>query len=177
VTGPACVIVGRIRKAHGVRGEVAVEILTEEPDAIFAAGRRVFAGDTDGELSPGPTELSVRTVRPFKEGLLVTFGELTDRTIADRWRDRYLLVPATEVEPPGEGEVWIDDLVGMRVELPGGAPLGSVREVYELPQGLVLEVNRPGAQSVILPFTDDVVTVLDSENRLIVVDPPEGMLD
>jgi 16S rRNA processing protein RimM len=151
--------------------------LTDAPDAVFAAGRRVFAGTASGDLARDRAELAVDTVRPFREGLLVRFDRIPDRTEAELWRDRYLLLPIAELTPPGEDEVYIHDLVGMKVVLASGEPLGEVLEVYELPQGLVLDVKRAGGATVMLPFSADVVKGVDSAARVVEVDPPEGMLD
>ena len=174
---PEFAIVGRIRKAHGIRGEVVVEPLTDAPDAVFAPGRRVFAGTADGDRARDGAELAVDTVRPFREGLLVRFDRIPDRTAAELWRDRYLLLPLAELTPLGENEVYIHDLVGMKVVLTAGDPLGEVLEVYELPQGLVLDVKREAGGSVVLPFSADVVKRVDSTARVVEVDPPEGILD
>jgi 16S rRNA processing protein RimM len=169
--------VGRVRRAHGIRGELVVELLTDEPDAIFASGRRVFAGDRAGDLSGNGQELHVRHATPFKGGLIVAFDEIPDKTTADTWRDRYLLVPGSEVSPPSDDELFIHELVGMRVVRMGGEEVGEVTEVFELPQGLVIDVRRPDGKSVMLPFDDNTVTVVDSEARVVTVDPVEGLLD
>ena len=174
---PELAIVGRIRNAHGIRGEVVVEPITDAPDAIFAPGRRVFAGTVDGERARDGAELSVVGARPFKGGLLIRFEQITDRNAAELWRDRYLLLPMAELEPPGEGEVYIHELVGMRVVLDSGEDLGVVSEVYELPQGLALDVARAGGGSVVLAFRPDVVTQVRARDRVIEVTPPPGMLD
>ena len=174
---PGFAIVGRIRKAHGIRGEVVVEPLTDAPDAVFAPGRRVFAGTAAGDRARDGAELSVDTVRPFREGLLVRFDRIPDRTAAELWRDRYLLLPIAELTPLAENEVYIHDLVGMRVVLGSGEHLGEVLEVYELPQGLVLDVKRPNGTTVMLPFSSDVVKHVDAAARIVEADPPEGMLD
>jgi 16S rRNA processing protein RimM len=177
---PAFLIVGRVRKAHGIRGEVVVELLTDEPDAIFASGRRVFAGNTAGDLARDRQELHVRTVRPFNEGLLVGFAEVPDRNAADLWRGRYLLAPADEVPAPADDEVYLHDLIGMRVELVDGTTVGTVEEVYELPLGLGVDVRRlppRDGETVLLPWDERTVTSVDRESRVIVVTPPEGLLE
>ena len=169
-------IVGRVRRAHGIRGELAVEIITDAPDAVFAPGARLFAGTTTGDLAPERPELHVVLASPFKGGMIVSFREITDRTEAERWRDCYLLVPAAEVAPPEEGEVYVHELIDMRVVLASGEEVGSVMDVYDLPQGLTLDVRRANG-SVMLPFSERVVTGVDREARVITIDPPEGMLD
>jgi 16S rRNA processing protein RimM len=171
--------VGRVRRAHGIRGELVVELLTDEPDAIFASGRRVFAGDRHGDLArgAGAQELHVLRATPFKGGLIVAFDGINDKTAADTWRDRYLLVPGSEVSPPGDDELFIHQLVGMRVVKAGGEDVGEVTEVFSLPQGLVIDVRRPNGKSVMLPFDGNTVTDVDSDARIVTVDPVEGLLD
>lgn len=169
--------VGRVRRAHGIRGEVVIEALTDAPDAIFAAGRRVFAGTRGGELSPGAPEMRIVRASPFKGGLIVAFEGITTRDAAEIWRDRYLLVPEDEVTPPSDAEVFIHDLVGMRVVRVSGADVGEVSQVFELPQGLVMEVAQVDGKSVLLPFNEHTVTDVDSSARIIRIDPIEGLLD
>jgi 16S rRNA processing protein RimM len=177
VTSPEYAIVGRVRKAHGIRGELVVETITDAPDAVFASGRRVFAGTADGELARGAPTLTVTASRPFREGLLVAFDEIRDRTAAELWRERYLLVPIGELTPPAEDEVYHHELIGMRVERLDGSFVGEVEGLYELPQGLMLEVRPTGRPTVILPYRPEVVTGVDVGRRVVTVDPPEGMLD
>jgi 16S rRNA processing protein RimM len=175
-------LVGRVRRAHGIRGELVVEALTDAPDAIFAAGRRVFAGTTEGDLASdgdagGARELRVVHSTPFKGGLIVAFEGIVDRNTAESWRDRTLLVPEDEIEPPADDEIFIHDLVGMRVVRPSGDEIGEIAAVFELPQGLVLEVRRRAKKPVLLPYNQQTVTSVDSEKRVITVDPIEGLLD
>lgn len=178
--GPAFIIVGRVRKAHGIRGEVVVELITDAPDAIFASGRRVFAGTTDGDLAPGSPELHVKTSRPFNEGLLVGFAEVPDRNAAELWRARFLLLPAAELPPPQEDQVYLHDLVGMHVHLADGEVVGTVEQIYELPQGLAIDVRRSApraSETVMLNYDDRTVASVDKVARVIVVTPPEGLLE
>ena len=174
---PAPIIVGRIRKAHGVRGDVVVEPLTDDPDAVFAVGRRLLAGTSTGDPARDGAELHIDSAIPFKGGFIVRFAEIGDRTVAEKWRDRFLLAPAEELSRLAEGEVYVHDLIGMRVELASGALVGSVADTYELPQGLALDVTRGDRSgSVMIPY-DRVVTSVDREHRVIRIDPPEGLLD
>jgi 16S rRNA processing protein RimM len=178
VTPPAgdFLIVGRVRRAHGIRGELAVEVITDAPDDVFAPGARVFAGTVAGDLAPDRRELHVVRATPFKGGMIVSFREITDRTEAEQWRDRYFLVPASELAAPEGDEIYVHELIDMRVILASGDELGTVLDVYDLPQGLTLDVKRANG-TVMLPFNESVVTDVDREGRVITVDPPEGMLD
>jgi 16S rRNA processing protein RimM len=180
MTTPAFIIVGRVRKAHGIRGEVVVEAITDAPDAVFAPGRRVFAGTAAGDLAPNRTELHVDSSRPFNEGLLVGFAEVPDRNVAETWRGRYLLLPADEIPSPGDEEIYVHELLGMRVELESGELVGTVDETYELPQGLALDVRRapPREKETLLILYDDrTISSVNKDSRVIVVTPPEGLLE
>jgi 16S rRNA processing protein RimM len=171
---PPHVIVGRVRNVHGLKGELVIEPITNEPDAIFASGRRVFVGNVRGVVRPDPIE--IKAVRPFKGGFIVKLAGIDDRNEAELWRERYLLLPADEATPLEEGEVYLHELEGMRVDLETGETLGKVIALYELPQGLALDVSREGKSSIIIPY-DRVVTSVDRDSRVITIDPPDGLLD
>jgi len=180
MTSPAFIIVGRVRKAHGIRGEVVVEVITDAPDAVFAAGHRVFAGTATGDIAASRTELHITTTRPFNDGLLVGFAEIPERNAAEMWRGRYLLLPTEELPPPDENEVYLHDLLGMRVELPTEELVGTVEELYELPQGLALDVRRAeprASETVLVLYDDNTIASVDKEKRVIVITPPEGLLE
>jgi 16S rRNA processing protein RimM len=181
---PEYAIVGLIRKAQGIRGEVVVELLTDKPDVVFASGSRVFAGDSEGNLAiprdvrgeQTPTTLTIERARPFKQGLIVQFKELADRDSADLWRGRYLLAPFSELPPPAEDEVYLHDLVGMKVESRAGDPLGTVSTLYELPQGVMLDVTT-GKGSVLIPYRPEIIVRTDLDARVLVLDESLGFLD
>lgn len=169
------IIVGRVRKAHGIRGDLVVEPLTDSPDAVFSIGRRFIAGNANGDPARNGAELHVASASPFKGGFIVHFEEIDDRTVAETWRDRFLLLPADELEPLGEDQVYVHELPGMRVVLESGEDVGVVLDTYELPQGLALDVQRPNG-TVMIPY-DRIVTNIDREARVIRIAPPEGLLD
>jgi 16S rRNA processing protein RimM len=182
--GPEYAIVGLIRKAQGIRGEVVVEPLTDKPDVVFASGSRVFAGTTDGELATVhdvrgeenvPT-LTITRSQPFKKGLIVQFEELQDRDSAELWRGRYLLAPFSELPPLQDDEVYLHDLAGMKVVTPAGAEIGEVTTFYELPQGVMLDVNTARG-SVLIPYRAEIVVRTDLETRTIVMDDKLGLLE
>jgi 16S rRNA processing protein RimM len=182
--GPEYAIVGLIRKAQGIRGEVVVEPLTDKPDVIFASGSRVFAGTTDGELAVAhdvrgeeavPT-LTITRSQPYKKGLIVQFEELQDRDSAELWRGRYLLAPFSELPPLQDDEVYLHDLTGMKVVFADGAEIGAVSTFYELPQGIMLEV-KTSRGSVLIPYRAEIIVRTNLETRTIVMDDKVGLLD
>jgi 16S rRNA processing protein RimM len=170
------VVVGRVRRPHGLRGEVLIELLTDEPDAVYASGRRVLGGDVDGPDRDESTPLTVIETRPFKDGLLVRFREIADRTEAELWNGRLLLVPESELSPLEDGEVYQHELKGMSVELASGELIGTITDVFEVPQGLLLDVARPRG-TVLVPFSDEIIIGIDRERRVVRIDPPAGLLD
>jgi 16S rRNA processing protein RimM len=169
------IIVGRVRKAHGVNGAVVVEALSDDGAAVFSAGRRVIAGTTTGDPTKDHRELHITSSTPFKGGYIVRFDEIADRDAADLWRDRFLLAPDDELVPPAENEIYIHEIPGMRVELESGGLVGVVTDVFELPQGLTLDVARERG-SIMIPY-DRVVTSVDRHARVIRIDPPLGLLE
>ena len=181
---PEYAIVGLIRKAQGIRGEVVIEPLTDKPDVVFAAGSRVFAGTSDGDLAivrdvKGDAETPTLTVsgsKPFKKGLIVQFEELQDRDSADLWRGRYLLAPFSELPPLQEDEVYLHDLIGMTVVGMTGERLGAVTTFYELPQGIMLDVQTARG-SVMIPYRPEIVVRTDIQGRAIVINDTLGFLD
>ncbi len=174
---PEWVIVGRLRKSHGLRGDIIVEPITDAPAEVFSAGRVLFAGDAEGNPLPNPPELTVREVRPHMNGLLaVRFEEIRDRDEASRWTNRYLFAPASELAPPAEGEVYLHELEGMQVVLESGEPVGTVSSVFELPQGLAIDVQRETG-TVLIPFNAVFIHEIRRADRTVVIAPPPGLLD
>jgi 16S rRNA processing protein RimM len=169
------IIVGRIRKAHGIRGDLVVEPITDDPDAVFTQGRRFIAGTTSGDPARDHPELRLEVASPFKGGFIVHFDGIADRNQAELWRDRFLLVPDDELAPPTDDEIYVHELPGMRVELASGDVVGTVLDTYELPQGLTLDVQRERG-TIMIPY-DRVVVGVDREARVIRIDPPTGLLD
>lgn len=177
---PALTVVGRIRRPHGIRGELVVDVLTDEPDAVFASGRRLLVGDAAGDPLPDESVVDVLAGRPFQNAWLVRFEGIADRTDAESWRDRTVLVPTGELSPPEGDEVYLHALVGMRVELAGGERVGEVSAYFELPHALLLEVRRVeerGGGTVLVPFQEPIIVEVDAEAGVIRIDPPPGLLE
>lgn len=180
---PDCASVGRIRRPHGVRGELVVDVMTDEPGAIFAPGRRLFQGTYDGELwldprTRAPRELVVTSLRPVKDGWLMCLDAIGDRTEAEKWNGRHLLVPVEELSEPEDGEVFAHELVGMQlVDADSAATIGEVIEFYDLPQGLLLEFRTGSGAVASLPFVDEFVDEVNRDARTIRVRLPDGLLE
>jgi 16S rRNA processing protein RimM len=170
-------IVGRVRKAHGIRGELLVEPITDSPDTVFVSGRRLFAGTATGDPAPDGLELHITAVRQHMDSVRLTLKEVPDRSAAELWRGRFLLVPQAELPPPADDEVYLHDLIGMQVKHVDGRTLGAVEDTYDLPQGLMLDV-RPvnGGATYFIPWRAELLVHVDEAARCITVNPPEGLL-
>jgi 16S rRNA processing protein RimM len=181
---PEYAIVGLIRKAQGIRGEVVVEPFTDRPDVVFASGSRVFGGTSNGDLAvaydvKGAEEIPTLTIaesKPFKKGLIVQFEELQDRDSAELWRGRYLLAPFSELPPLQEDEVYLHDLVGMTAIGTTGERVGTVSTFYELPQGVMIEVKTVRGD-VVVPYRKEFVVRVDTQNRTLVVNEASGLFE
>lgn len=172
ISGADLLVVGRVQKPHGVRGEFAVTLETDRPAEVFRAGRVLWVGGPDGQ------RLTVERARPFKAGLLVKTAEHSSRTDAtDALRGQDLLIPRAEAPPLADGEVWTHELVGMAV-FAGTDRVGSVREVYDAPAGgHLLAIARPDRADLLVPFVADLVCRVDRERREVELEPREGLLE
>jgi 16S rRNA processing protein RimM len=167
-------VVGRLRKPHGLKGDCTLFPLTDQPETVFAPGRSVLLVGLDGEVVAGP--LAIERSRAYHREWLVKFAGAEGREALEPWRGLFLAVPADELPAPVEDEVYLHELEGFAVRLPDGSPLGLVSAVYELPAGLTIEVQGP-RREFLLPYRKEFVREVDREGRRLVVVPPEGLLD
>lgn len=159
--------VGRITRAHGVRGEVAVLPLSEVASR-FEPGSRLIAGEARDRC------LTVGSARPHRSRLLVAFEEVTDRDDAESLRGEYLFVPAASSPRPPEESFWPHELVGCEVRTEEGRKLGNLSEVIPGRENDIW-VARRGEAEVLIPALKDVVTSVDLEARRIVVRDIAGL--
>jgi 16S rRNA processing protein RimM len=164
-------VVGRIGRAHGIGGEVSVEVRTDSPELRFAVGTAV---ETD---PPERGPLTVTRARWHSGRLLVAFEEIGDRTAAEALRGT-LLVADSDTSPAVEtDEFWDHQLVGLTAVTSTGETIGAVTEVLHPPGADLVVVRRPDGREVFVPFVHAIVPAVDVAGGRIVVDPPEGLLD
>ena len=174
---PAFLVVGYVSKPHGMRGELFVQLLTDNPDDLFIPGAILRPGDADGqEPDPHLSALRVVEARPFQKGWLVSFQGVDSRNAANFLRGRYLMVERERLPALAEGEVFYHQLLGMEVVTARGVRLGEISEVYELLPADLLEVHTEEG-TVLVPFLDRIVRNVDVAGRRLVIDPPDGLLD
>jgi 16S rRNA processing protein RimM len=166
-------LVGRVAKAHGIAGELAVDIHTDSPEERFAPGAVLSARLRDRSLR----SVTVATARPHSGRLLVRFDEVPDRTVAETMRGAQLLVDAAELPPSDDPDAYYDhELEGLAVVLADGTEVGRVKEIARSPAGELLVVDRGEVEEVLVPFVREIVPTVDVAGGRVVLDPPEGLL-
>ena len=167
---PDRVVVGRIVTAHGIKGECAIEVLSEAPDR-FDAGAVFDVERPDGSI----TTLSVRSSRPHKQRLLVTFDEITDRTGAEAMRGTWLSIDAEQAAELPEGLYYAHQLEGCEVFDEAGARLGVLSNVLENPAHDIWVVDTDSGTEAMVPAVKEFIRDIDTDARRIVIAPIEGM--
>lgn len=160
--------IGRVVKPHGIHGELVVA-----PEGDTLAG---LEAGTQVHLDSESETRRVLALRPHQRRLLVTLEGICDRTAAELVRGAQLMVDAGELAQLGEGEVWVDDLIGYRALLPDGATLGIVHEVLSAGGRDLLEIEMRKS-TVLIPMVREWLVEIDTEKRRIVLDLPDGLVD
>jgi 16S rRNA processing protein RimM len=167
------VVIGRIGRAHGVRGEVSVDLRTDEPDRRFLVGNEV--GISPARSLPS---LRIASVRPHSGRLLVSFEQVRDRTAAEQLRGAMISVDVDPGDRPEDPEEFYDhQLVGLRVRSAADAELGTVDSVLHLPAHDVLAVRLADGREVLVPFVADMVPVVDVDAGFVEVVDTAGLLE
>lgn len=175
MSAPTHLAVGLLKKPHGVKGDVLVFPLTDAPEHVFRKGRLLAVMDRQGRLTGG--ELEVQQARAYHRAWLVHFKGIDDRTTLEALRERHLAIAVGEARPLDEGEFYLHELVGLRVQLKDKTPVGSVHAVYDAPQGYLLGVRSETGREHLVPFNPECVRRVDRGEQLVVITPPEGLLE
>ncbi|MFR0356952.1 ribosome maturation factor RimM [Streptomyces sediminimaris] len=165
-------VVARIGRAHGIKGEVTVEVRTDEPELRLAPGA-VLATDP---AAAGP--LTIETGRVHSGRLLLRFEGVADRTGAEALRNILLIADIDPEERPEEEDEYYDhQLVDLDVVTEDGAGVGRITEISHLPSQDLFIVERPDGSEVMIPFVQEIVTEIDLAGQKAVIDPPPGLID
>lgn len=165
-------VVARIGRAHGIKGEVTVEVRTDEPEQRLPPGA-VLATEP---ASAGP--LTIETGRVHSGRLLLRFAGVHDRSGAEALRNILLIAEVDPEELPEDPEEFYDhQLMDLDVVLADGTEIGRITEITHLPSQDLFIVERPDGSEVMIPFVEEIVTEIDLEEQKAVIDPPPGLLD
>lgn len=164
------VVVGVIGRPHGVRGEVAVELRTDEPERRFAPGQVLYEDE-------GTRLFTVQSARDHAGRLLIRFAELADRAAAEVVRGTLLVATIEPDQRPAEsGEFYDRQLIGLRARTSNGADIGLVGSVLHLPAQDVLEIET-AAGTRLVPFVEALVPQVDLDAGYLTVADVSGLLD
>jgi len=155
-------VVGRVAKSHGIKGELVVEVRTDEPEDRFAVGS------------------VLRGRKPRESTLLLRLEGVSDRGDADALRGTLFVIDSSELEPSDDPDEFYDhELEGLKVVLTDGTEIGSVIEVLHSAAGELLSIRRAGETSgeLLIPFVAAIVTSVSIADGVVVIEPPEGLLD
>jgi len=163
-------VVARIGRAHGVNGEATIEVRTDLPEERFIVGSVLVTEPS----SFGP--LTITSVRNHNGTLLLGFKEVKDRTAVEKLRDVLLLADVDISEGGDEDNFHIQELLGCRVVTDTGVEVGIMTDLVQLPGQDLLAVDHNGRE-ILIPFVLEIVPEIDVENKVIIITPPEGLLD
>lgn len=167
-------VVGRVVKAHGVTGELVVDVRTDDPDERFTAGATLRGRSARGRSEQ---RYVIESVRPHGNRLLVRLAGVVDRDGADALRGTLFLVDAADLPPIDDPDEFYDhQLEGLQVRTVDGAQIGTVAEVLHTAAGELLAV-RTGDREVLVPFVSAIVTSVSLADGVVEIDPPEGLLE
>jgi 16S rRNA processing protein RimM len=166
------IVVGRVGRAHGIRGDVGVEVRTDDPELRFAPGTSILTDPADR----GPLEIA--HPRWHSGRLLVKFAGIDDRTAAEALRGTMLVIEVDESDRANEPDEFYDyHLVGLRAITPGGVEIGAVADVLHLPAQDVLAITRHDGVEILVPFVAELVPVVDLDAGTVTIEPLPGLLD
>ncbi len=165
-------VVARIGRAHGIKGEVTVEVRTDEPELRLAPGA-VLATDP---AAVGP--LTIESGRVHSGRLLLRFMSVADRSAAEALRNTLLIAEVDPEESPEEPDEYYDhQLIDLDVVTAEGTEVGRITEVSHLPSQDLFIVLRPDGTEVLIPFVEEIVAEIDLDRQRAVITPPPGLID
>lgn len=163
-------MIGRVVKSHGIRGEVVVELTTDEPEIRFALGEVLH-----GKQGKKEHELTIKSTRMHQGRMLIKFEEIPDRTQADSLRGtKFWAAPLENDE--GEEGFYDHELEGLKI-IHNGEEVGVVTGVMHGPAGEILEVLLNDKKEALIPFVHAIVPEVDLGAGTATITPPEGLLD
>ena len=172
------IVVGRVGRPHGIRGEVVIGVRTDEPDLRFAVGATVDARSSPDEDGTEGEPLRVASARWHSGQLLVAFAGITDRTAAAELTGSWLSVDSSQLpEIPDPDEFRDHELIGLSVRTRAGDPVGVVTDVLHYGQDLLVVRRADDPGESLVPFVKAIVPEVDMRAGVVVIDPPPGLLD
>lgn len=173
-------LVGLVRRPHGLGGELSIEPMTDFPERFVPGGEvewRPSARASGPSASPELRRLTIRTARRHGVRVLLSFEGFAGVDAARALAGGELSVPDSEAAPPRPDFYYSHQVAGWRCEDREGRLAGVVRTLEQTVAGPLLAIETPSGQEALIPFVDPIVVFVDERKRCIVIDPPEGLLE
>ncbi|QGY40078.1 16S rRNA processing protein RimM [Pseudodesulfovibrio cashew] len=164
--------VGGVARPHGIRGEFCIKSYADSP-SLFGRVSTVFLQRDGGRPEP----LAVESWREHKGMVLLKCKGVNDRDRVDELRGMAVLIREDDLPEPDEGEHYIVDMLGCRVRLDDGTDVGVLETFYENPGQDTWVIVADDGKEILLPAVPEFVLDVDLDEEVIVIDPPEGLLD
>jgi 16S rRNA processing protein RimM len=165
--------VGKIVNTHGIRGEVRVISKTDFPEQRYKVGNTLYL------FMPGatkPIELTVKTHRTHKNFNLLTFEGVENINEVEKFRDGILKVPESQLGNLEKDEYYYHEIIGCLVATTCGKEIGKVTEILSPGANDVWVIKSPGGKEILIPYIEDVVKKVDVKEKVILIEPMEGLL-
>jgi 16S rRNA processing protein RimM len=168
---PDFIVIGQIRRPHGVRGAVSVAIMTDNPDR-FNLLKQVWFNRGDDLRMP----FTLTRVQKMPGAVVLTVAEITDRDAADGWRQAWVEIPGDEILPLEEGKHYLFEIIGLQVVTDEDVALGEVVDILRNPAHDVYVV-RGEEREYLIPAVPEFIRQIDSESGIMIIHVVDGLLD
>ena len=161
---PSLLAVGKLRRPHGINGEILMEVLTDFPER-FVPGKAFYIGDNN-------VLLRVENIRSHNKGLIVSFEGIYSREKIEPYRNTYVKVRKDTLPELPEGDYYFHQLIGLIVVDETGKDIGILKEILETGANDVFIIKTSDGKEILLPATDEVILDIDLEDGLIKISLP-----
>jgi 16S rRNA processing protein RimM len=165
---PEFLIVGRIVRPHGIRGELAMKLITDYPDRLLDI-KTLYLG-------PQHQPYQIKRIRRHSEGVLIQFAGISDRNQAEHFREMLAYIHIDDAVPLEEGEYYLYQLEGISIVTDTGKALGHLTGLIETGANDVYIVTTPEGGEILLPAIPEVIKEVNISERVMIVHLLEGLI-
>ncbi len=165
---PEFLVVGRIIKPHGIRGDLAMKVITDYPERLPEIDT-LYVG-------PAYEPYKVKRVRFHAGGTLMLFEEVEDRNAAELLRGMMVYVHIDDAVPLEEGEYYLFQIIGAQVVTGDGLVLGTLTDLLETGANDVYVITAPDGEEILIPAIPEVIRRVDANKKVITISLLDGLL-
>jgi 16S rRNA processing protein RimM len=170
---PRFLLIGEILRPHGIAGEVRMRVLTHYPEHLADLEKVYLSEDPD---AADGTSYVLEQVRMHQQYALLKLKGVDTRDQAERIRQLWVMIEANDAVPLKQGELYLYQLIGLRVMTQAGRSLGSITDILETGANDVYIVQSSEHGEILIPATAETIITTDLDAGIMVVNPPEGLL-